>query len=75
MSVGITLFGLLANRAMRTFALTRRVDDLLVAVGCAWLAVASFATLTATPGSFGFWLGHVLEITACSSSASPSPAT
>ena len=63
MSLGITLFGLLANRAMRTFALTRRVDDLLVAVGCAWLAVASFATLTATPGSLGFWLGHVLEIT------------
>ena len=63
MSVGITLFGLLANRAMRTFALTRRLDDLLVAVGCAWLAVASFATLTATPGSLGFWLGHVLEIT------------
>jgi HD domain len=63
MSVGLTLFGLLANRAMRTFALTRRVDDLLVAVGCAWLAVASFATLTATPGSFGFWLGHLLEIT------------
>ena len=63
MSLGLTLFGLLANRAMRTFALTRRVDDLLVAVGCAWLAVASFATLTATPGSVGFWLGHVLEIT------------
>ena len=63
MSLGITLFGLLANRAMRTFALTRRVDDLLVAVGCAWLAVASFATLTATPASLGFWLGHVLEIT------------
>src|SRR6185503_19474644 len=63
MSLGLTLFGLLANRAMRTFALTRRVDDLLVAVGCAWLAVASFATLTATPGSLGFWLGHVLEIT------------
>jgi putative nucleotidyltransferase with HDIG domain len=63
LSLGLTLFGLLANRAMRTFALTRRVDDLLVAVGCAWLAVASFATLTGTPGSFGFWLGHVLEIT------------
>jgi hypothetical protein len=63
MSLGLTLFGLLANRAMRTFALTRRVDDLLVAVGCAWLAVASFATLTQTPGSLGFWLGHTLEIT------------
>ena len=51
---GASLYGLLADRAMRTFALTRRSDDLLVAVGCAWLAVAAFATLTATPGSAGF---------------------
>ena len=47
---GASLYALLADRAMRTFALTRRRDDLLVAVGCAWLAVAAFATLTAHPG-------------------------
>jgi putative nucleotidyltransferase with HDIG domain len=63
MTVGLVLFGLLANRAARTFALTRRADDLLVGVGCVWLAVASVATLTGTPGTFGFYLGHVLEIT------------
>jgi putative nucleotidyltransferase with HDIG domain len=62
MTVGLALYGLLANRAMRTYALTRRLDDLVVAVGCAWLAIASFATLTATPGSFGFYVGHLLEI-------------
>src|SRR6185503_5090537 len=60
---GTSLYALLADRALRTFALTRRPDDLLVAVGCAWLAVAAFATLTRTPGSAGFYLGHLLEIT------------
>src|SRR5919107_2442780 len=62
MVTGIVLFGLLANRAVRTFALTRRADDLVVAVGCAWLAVASIATLTRAPGSAGFYLGHLLEV-------------
>jgi putative nucleotidyltransferase with HDIG domain len=62
MMTGIVLFGLLANRAIRTFALTRRADDLVVAVGCVWLALASVGTLTRTPGSLGFWLGHGLEI-------------
>jgi putative nucleotidyltransferase with HDIG domain len=60
---GASLYALLADRAMRTFALTRRRDDLVVAVGCAWLAVAAVATLTRTPGSAGFYLGHLLEIT------------
>ena len=63
MSVGLVLYGLLANRAMRTYALTRRADDLVVAIGCAWLAIASIATLTTTPGSLGFYMGHFLEIT------------
>jgi HD-GYP domain-containing protein (c-di-GMP phosphodiesterase class II) len=62
MAVGVALFALLANRAMRTFALTRRADDLVVAVGCAWLAVASVATLTRPIGSAGFYLGHLLEV-------------
>jgi putative nucleotidyltransferase with HDIG domain len=62
MTIGLVLFGLLANRAVRTFALTRRADDLLVGVGCVWLAVASVATLTRSPGTAGFYLGHVLEI-------------
>src|SRR5919202_1795694 len=62
MAVGVALFALLANRAMRTFALTRRADDLVVAVGCAWLAVASVATLTRAPGTAAFYLGHFLEV-------------
>src|SRR3954471_21863283 len=62
MATGVLLFGRLANRAVRTFALTRRAADLIVAVGCVWLAVASIATLTRAPGTLGFWLGHALEI-------------
>jgi putative nucleotidyltransferase with HDIG domain len=62
MAVGLALFALLANRALRTYALTRRADDLVVAVGCAWLAVASIATLTRAPGTAGFYLGHLLEV-------------
>src|SRR3954447_26720329 len=62
MAVGLALFALLANRALRTYALTRRADDLVVAVGCAWLGVASIATLSRAPGTAGFYLGHLLEV-------------
>src|SRR3954451_21573892 len=62
MAVGFALFALLANRALRTYALTRRADDLVVAVGCACLAFASIATLTRAPGTAGFYLGHLLEV-------------
>jgi HD-GYP domain-containing protein (c-di-GMP phosphodiesterase class II) len=62
MLTGVSLFGILGNRALRTFALTRRSTDLVVAVGCAWLALASMATLTSVPGTLGFFLGHALEL-------------
>jgi HD-GYP domain-containing protein (c-di-GMP phosphodiesterase class II) len=61
LAVGVALFALLANRAMRTYALTRRAADLAVAVGCAWLAMASIATLRNAPGTAAFYLGHLLE--------------
>src|SRR4051794_2024842 len=62
MALGVVLFGLLANRALRTYALTRRASDLAVAVGCAWLAIAAIATLTSAPMTLGFYLGHGLEL-------------
>jgi hypothetical protein len=62
MVLGVTLFALLAHRALRTFALTRRATDLVVALGCAWLGFASFTSLTTTPGTVGFYLGHFLEL-------------
>ena len=36
--VGAAGFALLALRAARTYTLTRRTTDLLVSVGCVWLA-------------------------------------
>jgi len=62
MAGGVLLFGLLANRALRTYALTRRATDLAVAVGCAWLAIAAIATLSSAPMTLGFYLGHALEL-------------
>jgi HD-GYP domain-containing protein (c-di-GMP phosphodiesterase class II) len=62
MALGISLFCLLAHRALRTFALTRRGADLLVALGCAWLGFASFTSLSTTPGTVGFYMGHLLEL-------------
>src|SRR4051794_6152679 len=62
MLLGVSLFALLAHRALRTFALTRRATDLVVALGCAWLAFASFTSLTTMPGTLGFYLGHLLEL-------------
>jgi HD-GYP domain-containing protein (c-di-GMP phosphodiesterase class II) len=62
MVVGIGLFGLLVHRALRTFALTRRATDLAVALASAWLALASFTSLSMAPGTFGFYLGHLLEL-------------
>jgi HD-GYP domain-containing protein (c-di-GMP phosphodiesterase class II) len=61
-TTAVLLFALLAQRALRTFGLTHRPDDLLVAVGCAWLGLASIATLTMERGSLGFYLGHALEL-------------
>ena len=62
MVAALVVFGTLANRAMRTFALTRRASDLVVSIGCGWLGIAAVATLSSPVGSLGFYLGHVLEL-------------
>jgi putative nucleotidyltransferase with HDIG domain len=62
LAVGLAAYALLAHRALRTFALTHRRGDLVVAVGCAWLGVALIPQMTIVPGSIGFYLGHVLEL-------------
>jgi putative nucleotidyltransferase with HDIG domain len=59
---GLCLFALLTFRACRTFLLTRRASDLLVAVGLTWLAVSLVASLTMTYQELGWWLGHGLEL-------------
>jgi HD-GYP domain-containing protein (c-di-GMP phosphodiesterase class II) len=60
-AVGLVLFGVIALRAVRTFALTRRTTDLLVVVGAVWLGVALYPALLLTPGGWGWWMGHLLE--------------
>lgn len=60
--VGLVFYGLLFLRAGRTYLLTRRGSDLLVAVGLVWLAVALVAALTLTYLELGWWLGHVFEV-------------
>lgn len=56
------LYLLLTLRALRTFALTRRAADLLVAVGCIWLGVAIVPQLIIGWGTLGFYLGHGFEL-------------
>jgi putative nucleotidyltransferase with HDIG domain len=58
----LAFYALLFGKALRTFRLTRRRGDLLVAVGIVWLAVAVPAALLLTFRDLGWWLGHVFEI-------------
>jgi putative nucleotidyltransferase with HDIG domain len=59
---GAGFYVLLVHRALKTFALTQRPRDLLVAVGCAWLGIALFPQLLTGYGTFGFYFGHAIEI-------------
>ncbi|HEU0246680.1 MAG TPA: HD-GYP domain-containing protein [Gaiellaceae bacterium] len=59
---GLGFYGLLFWRALRTFRLTRRGADLLVAVGVVWLAAALPAALLLGYWNLGWWLGHAFEI-------------
>ena len=62
LAAGIAFYGLLSWRAVRTFRLTRRGADLLVAVGIVWLAVALPGALLMNYTQLGWWLGHGFEI-------------
>ncbi len=44
--------------------LTRRIADLTVALGCAWLGVTLYANLVIGAMTVAFYLGHLLEILA-----------
>jgi hypothetical protein len=62
LGAGMTFFALLFWRALRTFRLTRRGGDLVVAVGIVWLASALPAALLLAWWNLGWWLGHGFEI-------------
>jgi HD-GYP domain-containing protein (c-di-GMP phosphodiesterase class II) len=52
---------LLAWRSGRTYLLTRRRSDLLVASGVLWLIVAQYGLLNFTMMDAAFWAAHLLE--------------
>jgi len=60
--VGTLFYGLVASRAVRTFALTRRTGDLVVVVGIVWLGMALIPVLVLDPYTWVWWTGHALEL-------------
>jgi putative nucleotidyltransferase with HDIG domain len=62
LGAGLAFYAILFWRALRTYRLTQRWADLLVAVGIVWLAAALPAALLLTFRDLGWWLGHVFEI-------------
>jgi HD-GYP domain-containing protein (c-di-GMP phosphodiesterase class II) len=60
--LGAVPLGLLAWRAARTFLLTRRASDLVVAEGIIWLIGAQFGLLNFTMMNGAWWAAHVLEV-------------
>src|SRR5829696_1816258 len=71
LACGMAFCVLLTHRATRTFWLTRRPADLLVAVGCIWLGVALVAQLVIGPMTLGYYVGHGLELAAVAMIAIP----
>src|SRR4051794_1458200 len=68
---GLLCCTLLTHRATRTFWLTRRPADLMVAVGCIWLGVALFAQLQIEPMMVGYYIGHAIELSGVAMIAIP----
>jgi putative nucleotidyltransferase with HDIG domain len=60
--LGLGFYTILGLRALRTFLLTRRVADLVVTVGIAWLAAALPAALLLSYLELGWWLRHGFEL-------------
>jgi putative nucleotidyltransferase with HDIG domain len=60
--VGVVFFAIVASRAVRTFALTRRAGDLVVVVGIVWLGMALVPVLVLDPFTWVWWTGHALEL-------------
>jgi putative nucleotidyltransferase with HDIG domain len=56
------LLAMLAYRAARTFLLTRRTSDLLVAVGVVFLIGAEFGLLNSDMMDLIWWVAHAFEV-------------
>jgi HD-GYP domain-containing protein (c-di-GMP phosphodiesterase class II) len=62
LAAGLVLVGAAAHRAARTYLLTRRLADLSVVVGFAWMACALVGLLEYDTMQAGFWVAHVFEV-------------
>jgi putative nucleotidyltransferase with HDIG domain len=62
LAVGLALFAIVAQRAVRTYTLTRRRADLVVVVGIVWLGCALVPVLVLDPYTWRWWAGHALEL-------------
>jgi HD-GYP domain-containing protein (c-di-GMP phosphodiesterase class II) len=62
LAVGIVAYALLVLRASRTFLLTQRALDLVVAVGLVWLGTALVPALTMNYAKLDWWIGHEVEL-------------
>ena len=60
--IGMSFYVVLVHRALRTYGLTQRPRDLLVAVGCTWMGIALIPQLLIGFGTLGFYLGHGIEL-------------
>jgi hypothetical protein len=58
----LPLLALIALRAVRTWQLTRRPEDLVIVAGVAWLAFALATQMTVPYTQLGFYVGHLLEL-------------
>ncbi|HEX3688302.1 MAG TPA: HD-GYP domain-containing protein [Solirubrobacteraceae bacterium] len=61
-ALGASPLALLAWRAARTYLLTRRPTDLIVANGVVWLIGAQYGLLHFGMMQAGFWAAHILEV-------------
>ena len=59
---GAPMLALLAYRASRTFLLTRRTPDMLVAVGVVLLAGAEWGLLNSDMMDLTWWVAHAFEV-------------
>jgi hypothetical protein len=62
LAAGVLFYTLLGWRALRTYRLTRRTGDILVAVGILWLVAALIGALALDYSNVGWWLGHGFEV-------------
>jgi putative nucleotidyltransferase with HDIG domain len=62
LGAGLAMFALLTWRALRTFLLTRRLADLVVAIGIVWLASALAPAMLFDYMKLGWWIGHGFEL-------------